>query len=157
MEWLRGWLMGIVAAALAVSLAQALTPEGTVKKVGRLVGGLVLLLAVAQPFLRLDLEAWTASAVYEAGETARTGAGDEVMKTLIAEKTGAYIVDKGGLLGMDCTAEVTVSAVEGGWSVPWSVTVRGRWTQEQRESLSKIIAEELNIPVERQVFEEESK
>ena len=45
----RSWLLGVTAAALAVALAQALTPEGTVKKVGRLVGGMVLLLAVAKP------------------------------------------------------------------------------------------------------------
>lgn len=54
MDWFRSWLLGVVAAALAVAMAQALTPEGAVKKVGKLVGGLVLLLAVTKPILQLD-------------------------------------------------------------------------------------------------------
>lgn len=49
MTGIKNWLLGITAAALAVSLAQALTPEGTVKKIGRLVGALVLLLAALRP------------------------------------------------------------------------------------------------------------
>ena len=44
MSWFRTYLMGVVSAAMVVALAQALTPEGAVKKIGRLVGGIVLLL-----------------------------------------------------------------------------------------------------------------
>ena len=51
MELLRQWLVGVTCAAMIIALADSLTPSGTVRKVGKLVGGLVLLLAVLQPVL----------------------------------------------------------------------------------------------------------
>ena len=156
MSVLKGWLLGVVATALAVALAQALTPDGTVKKVGRLVGGLVLLMAVAQPLLRLDPnQLAVAAAAYSGveGEKEFSG-GEEVLKTLIAQKAGAYIVDKGQSLGCLCQVQVTVAEDDSGWPVPWSVVMTGSWTQEQKKALSAA-AEELNIPAQRQSFQEE--
>ena len=46
----RSWLLGVTAAALVVALAETLAPEGSVKKVCRLAGGLALLLAAAVCF-----------------------------------------------------------------------------------------------------------
>ena len=157
MAFLREWLLGVTAAALAIALAQSVTPEGTVKKVGKLVGGLVLLLAVVKPIAQVDPTAltglWTASG-YET-EAAAQG-GEEVLKILIAQKTGAYIVDKGQSLGCRVTeAQVTVADDGSGWPVPWSVVVNGDWTLEQRVELSRVIAEELAIPSARQLFQKE--
>lgn len=157
MNALRQWLLGIVAAALGVSLAQALTPEGTVKKVERLLGGLVLLLAVLRPLGTLLPAAWQegleAFSVLE--ETEAPQAGGEAVKTLIAQKAGAYIVDKGQSLGASCEAQVTVAVDESGWPVPWEVQVRGRWTGEQKTALGQAIQQDLNIPPQRQFFQEE--
>lgn len=156
MSFLRQWLLGITAAALAVALAQALTPEGTVKKLLRLTGGLVLLLAVVRPLKGLAPEALPRPGdLVPSVETAET-AGEEVMKTLIAQKVGAYIVDKGSALGCPCTAQVTVAEDGSGWAVPWSVEVRGQWTAQEKKELSQLIARELNIPEERQTFLEET-
>lgn len=156
MSFLRQWLLGITAAALAVALAQALTPEGTVKKLLRLTGGLVLLLAVVRPLKGLAPEALPRPGdLVPSVETAET-AGEEVMKTLIAQKVGAYIVDKGDQLGCPCTAQVTVAEDGSGWAVPWSVEVRGQWTAQEKKELSRLIAQELNIPEERQTFLEET-
>lgn len=156
MSFLRQWLLGITAAALAVALAQALTPEGTVKKLLRLTGGLVLLLAVVRPLKGLAPEALPRPGdLVPSVETAET-AGEEVMKTLIAQKVGAYIVDKGSALGCPCTAQVTVAEDGSGWAVPWSVEVRGQWTAQEKKELSRLIAQELNIPEERQTFLEET-
>lgn len=158
MEFLKNWILGITAAALAVSLAQALTPEGTVKKVGKLVGGLVLLLAVVRPGVRLDpgallpdQNALGGLSKEEAGQS-----GEEALKILIAQKTGAYIVDKGQSLGCRVTqAAVTVAADSSGWPVPWSVEITGSWTGEQRRTLERAVEEELDIPAERQSYQEE--
>ena len=157
MSVLKGWLLGVVATALAVALAQALTPDGTVKKVGRLVGGLVLLMAVAQPLLRLDPnQLAVAAAAYSGveGEKEFSG-GEEVLKTLIAQKAGAYIVDKGQSLGLACTAEVEVAPDASGWPIPWKATVSGQWSQTQKKELSQAVEEELGIPAQRQSFREE--
>ncbi len=157
MSILRNWLLGVTAAALAVSLAQALTPDGAVKKVGRLVGGLVLLLAVTRPLMALDPAALavTAAAYTIPGAEEAGAGGEEVLKTLIAQKAGAYIVDKGRALGLACEAEVTVTEDDLGWPVPWSVTVTGTWTEEQERLLSQVVWEDLAIPAERQDFQKE--
>ena len=64
MSFLREWLLGVTAAALAVALAQALTPEGTVKKLLRITGGLVLLLAVVRPLKGLVPEVLPLSLIH---------------------------------------------------------------------------------------------
>ncbi len=156
MSFLREWLLGVTAAALAVALAQALTPEGTVKKLLRITGGLVLLLAVVRPLKGLAPQALPQPGELVPGvETART-AGEEVMKTLIAQKVGAYIVDKGSALGCPCTAKVTVAEDENGWAIPWAAELRGEWTDKGKRELSLAIARELDIPEERQTFLEET-
>ena len=149
MIWFKNWLMGIVAAALAVSLAQAMTPEGPVRKVGRL--------AVAHPLLRLE-PAMTAMAQLPGAEVSQVRieeGGEEMMKTLIAQKAGAYIVDKGSALGCVCAAKVTVATDDTGWPVPWQVEVLGNMTAAQQQALARAIAEDLAIPAERQSFREE--
>ena len=158
MEFLKSWILGITAAALAAALAQSLTPEGTVKKVGKLVCGLVLLLAVLRPVVRLDPAAlspdWAALGALT--QTEAEESGEEALKILIAKKTGAYIVDKGQSLGCRVTrAAVTVAEDPSGWPVPWSVELTGSWTGEGRQALERAVAEELNIHPERQSYHED--
>ena len=157
MTALKDWLLGVTAAALAVALAQALTPEGTVKKIGRLAGGLVLLLAALRP-----LAGWEgglpkgfslAPAPALAAEAAQSG--EKAMKTLIAQKAGAYIVDKGQSLGFSCSAQVTVAPDGSGWPVPWEAEISGTWTPAQKKALSQAVESELGVPVQRQSFREE--
>ena len=81
--------------------------------------------------------------------------GEEAMKILIAQKAGAYIVDKGSALGVDCQASVTVRADETGWLVPWAVEITGDLTAEQERRLSQAVEEELSIPAQRQSFRKE--
>lgn len=151
--FLKTWLLGITAAALAVALAQALTPAGTVKKIGKLIGGLVLLLAAVRPLAELDRDALTAArAASGQAQTETAQAGEEVLKTLIEQKTAAYIANKGAELGCQITAAVTVQDEEHGWPMPWSVEVTGCWTAEQQSALCDAICADLNIPKERQTF-----
>ncbi len=158
MSLFRTYLMGVVAAAMAVALAQALTPDGTVKKIGRLVGGIVLMLAIVKPLTGLSageaplpVADWLVPPVHE-----EENEGEVLLKELIAQQTGAYIEDKGHALGVNCTAQVTVAEGEGGWPHPWSVEIVGSWTGEGRVTLEKTIEEDLAIPAERQSFQEET-
>ena len=64
MDGVRGWLLSVIAACLLCALADALMPQGPVKKVGRLVCGLVLLCVMLSPLPGLRLEegqAWLES------------------------------------------------------------------------------------------------
>lgn len=155
MSVLKNWLLGVVAAALAVSLAQAVTPEGTVKKIGALVGGMVLLLALVKPMLTLDPAALAdLSMEYTPQIRGETDQGEQMMKSLIAQKTSAYIVDKGAALGLVCAASVTVETDESGWPVPWAAEIAGSMTPEQRETLEETLEKELGIPASRQSYRE---
>ena len=62
-ELLRQWLTGVTCAAMIAALADSLTPAGTVKRIGRMAGGLLLLIAVVQPVLEVDFSALASASV----------------------------------------------------------------------------------------------
>lgn len=159
MEAVRQWLLGVTCTAMVLALTQALAPEGGVKKVCRLAGGLALLLAAASPLLTLEdgavsraLEEYRA-AVRDCGDGLAEKA-DQFYETIIAEETAAYIVDKAEEIGVSCQAEVTFAYDEDGVPYPWEITARGEWTREQRGRLSALLERELGVPVQRQYYEE---
>lgn len=157
MELIRTWLIGVTCAAMVVAVADSLTPNGTVKKIGRLIGGLVLLVAVVKPLMSLDygVLAMATAPYLEATDSQDLDKTNlDLMKTIIGEKTGAYILDKAEELGARCTSVVVTCQVgEGNLPYPAAVTVRGDLTAAQQGALSRCIEADLAIPAERQVFE----
>ena len=87
----------------------------------------------------------------EEERAAVAGAGVEVMKELIEERSDAYISDKAEDLGIRCTVTVETREQDG-YPVPWAVTVRGSLTAEQREALIRRIEADFAIPAERQTY-----
>ena len=160
MGLVRQWLLGVTAAALVLALAEALAPEGGAKRVCRLAGGLALLLAAAGPVtgalkggaLTGTLEGWRERT--RAVERELEERNDRFYLAIIEEETAAYVMDKARELGIDCEAEVTYGYDEEGVPCPWEIAARGRWTQEQREELSRLLEEELGVPARRQYYEE---
>lgn len=156
---IRDWLVGITCAAMFVTLAESLTPQGTIRKIGRLTGGLVLLLAIVQPILQVDeWELRRSMAEYQAALSVYSGELEEenaaLMKAIIAEQSGAYILDKAAALGIVCTAEVETEPVEAGdYPVPRRVTIYGNLTEEERSALTEQITADFAIPAERQEYE----
>lgn len=158
MELIRNWLIGITAAALVVALADSMAPDGAVKKIGKLTGGLLLAFAILQPLVGLDfasLSGILADYRLEAEGYSNTleTENERLIKTIIEEQTGAYIQDKAAALGVDCTAEVTCQADDDGSLYPASVVVYGELTREQMNSLSRTIEGELAIPAQNQQYE----
>ena len=98
-ELIRDWLVGITCGAIIVALADGLSPNGTVRKIGRLTGSLVLVLAMIQPVLRIDSR--TFAGILTEYRVEAMGTVDELeeensrlMKDIIADETCAYILDK---------------------------------------------------------------
>ena len=56
MTFLRSWLLSVTACAVLVSIVQQLTDDGTMKKIVRFVGGMVLMLAMLRPLLSLTFD-----------------------------------------------------------------------------------------------------
>ena len=158
MDVIRTWLLGITCAAMVVALAESLMPKGAVRNIGRLTGGLILLLAIVQPVVSLDEDALAdALARYRSElssyDTALEETNETLIKGIIAEQSGAYILDKAASLGIDCTVEVETKPGEGGDPVPHSVTIRGDLTDGEQEALSRQITADFAIPAERQYYE----
>lgn len=157
-ELLRSWLVGITCASMVVALAESLAPAGAVRKVGRLTGGLVILLSILQPAMTLDLTNLSGILAEYRVEAAGysyilEGENENLMKTIIAEQTGAYILDKAASLGVDgCEVTVEVADQEEGYPIPESVTVMGSITEEQQKALSRQIEANLAISADRQNY-----
>ncbi len=156
----RSWLLGVTAAALVLALAETLAPEGGVKKVCRLAGGLALLLAAVGPVVNIldgsaltqAVEGWKNRS--QSYEQALEEQKDRFYLTIIEEETAAYVMDKARELGLECAAEVTYGYDEDGVPCPWEVTARGAWTEGQRAQLERLLEEELGVPARRQSYEE---
>ena len=155
----RQWLLGVACTALVLAVADSLAPEGSVKKICRLAGGLALLLAAVSPVLRLDggvlsemLERYRAQV--RSYEETLEEQNNLFYQTIIEESTAAYIVDKAKEMGISCQAEVTFSYDEDGVPCIWEVTARGDWTDETREALARLVEDALGVPPQRQHYEE---
>ena len=111
MEMLQGWLLGLTAAALAVSLLTAMLPKGeTIRRIAGLAGGLILLLAVVQPLLRVRWEelTWryeTYQREMDRQTEAYQAAYADSLSGDIADRTAAYISEKAASLGIDCRVQ----------------------------------------------------
>ena len=154
--------MGVTCAAAIVALCESLAPAGTVRKIGRLTGGLVLLLAIVQPVMKLDMDdfAGILTSYRVDAEVSAMDMGVEnarLMKGIIEEQTAAYILDNAEALGADCRVSVTAAAGdrEGDYPIPREVTVTGDLTADQRAALTRRIEADLAIPAERQTYERE--
>ena len=119
MEMLQGWLLGLTAAALAVSLLTAMLPKGeTIRRIAGLAGGLILLLAVVQPLLRVRWEelTWryeTYQREMDRQTEAYQAAYADSLSGDIADRTAAYISEKAASLGIDCRVQVEVRTEDG--------------------------------------------
>lgn len=158
MDFLRNWLIGITTAAIVVALADSLMPDGSVKRIGKFAGGLLLMLAILKPVLNLDYETMAGALAgyrYEVQEYSMSleVENERLKKIIIEDRTGAYIRDKAVELGLSCSVSVQCSRNENEQFYPASVTVYGEMTQGQRDELTRIIEAEIAIPPEMQQYE----
>jgi len=153
-ELIRTWILSVTVSAIVIAVAEALMPPGAVKKVGKLTGGLILVLGILQPLVTMDYEdLYDMVTALPAGAIAQEEAQThqyEAMKGIIEEELEAYIVDKG-----DCTAQVTCTPGEGEVPVPTQATVTGDLTPAQQEAMSRYLEQELGIPSQGQIFDSE--
>lgn len=152
MSALGTWLLRVTACAVLVSLAGQLAPDGTMKKITRFTGGILLMLTMLSPLLRFDPAAPEAgiSAYREAVaqlETELAEERDDALAARIAEETGAYIESKADELGLRVRAEVTVEKRSGAFR-PASAVLYGA----ENAALRELIERELGIAEEDQLW-----
>ncbi len=159
MTLFREWLLAVTAAAMLVALACAMIPEGAIRKIGRLTGGLLLLLVILHPLDNMDYAVLSRSLSQIRGDlrgyegVPQTG-NYTLMKSIIEARSAAYIIDKAAQMGIVCQAEVLCRAEGEDWyPCPVSVTVTGMLNDAQRERLSRMIEADLAIPAQAQSYQ----
>ena len=161
MELMRNWILSITCGAMLNAILQMLMPEGGAKKVGGLVGGLLLLVATVQPLMVSDTEVLFSSLTEEwtpsvNGVEHGLSGENELLKSVIEDRTEAYILDKAKELGITCTVHVTCRYEEkSGLFYPDEVTVYGLMKTEDQNRLTHIIEREVAIDVRRQTYTSE--
>lgn len=150
MSILKTWLLRVTACAVLVSLADQLAPDGTMKKITRFTGGILLMLSMLSPLLHLDPAALEldVSAYREAVAQLETELSQQrsgALAARIAEETGAYIESKADGLGLHVRAEVTVQERDG-TLIPVSAVLYGT----ENAALGELIERELGIVKEEQ-------
>lgn len=155
MAALREWLTSVVVVSMLLSVAQLLVPEGTLRKIASFTGGLVLLAALLRPVLgadlgrlRLDLSDYREAVEQRQAELSEES-GAEIAE-LIAARTEAYISEEAVRLGAAVTVRVETEAGADGVPVPVGAVLTGPRSQ----ALSDYMANQLGIPVERQVWQD---
>ena len=157
MEHMRTWLFSVVLMAFSAGLVQEIVPKGRERVLVRLVGGVLIALAVLKPLCAVNCGDFQITAGEFADKIMTETENFRVQRTeqlslIIAKRTEAYIGDKATELGLDCTVRVYVSA--GGRSVPVPETVELGIKFDP--VLSIWIEEVIGIPAEKQIWLEAS-
>ena len=148
------WLIGLTCAAMLVAVARCLMPPGAVQQVGGLVCALLLLWAVLRPlaplFDRLDkpditVQAWEVQTELKEKE-------GQMLKSLIEQECGTYIVDKAAELGAVCKATVHCEMNSQGVWLPERCQIAGQLTLRQQDELSQLIFAQLGIVPQQQRY-----
>ena len=155
MQALQSWILRVVGTAFLVFLLQGLMPEGSVKKIGGMAGGVLLLLVLLTPFSTVRLEQWDLSFSDYAGQVQQQTRAyrqeqNQQWQTLIQENTAAYIKDKAEQLGLSCRVTVKTELGEDEVPYPAGVVIEG----EKNQELSEYMEQQLGIPEEAQVWTE---
>lgn len=153
-EAIRGWVTAIVVTTMLLSVMQMLIPDGNLRKISSFTGGMILLIVLTRPLLKLhaeqlDLQLDTYMNSIESCRAELAEEEQDQMEKLIAQTTAAYISDKAETLGVSVSVEVETERGEQGIPIPSAVTVWGPYSIE----LASYIEKELGIPAERQVWQ----
>ena len=146
MDAFRIWLIGLMAVSILLTVLSTLLPEGTMKKIAGVTGGLVLLLTLLRGIKRLDLadirlsyencslQISSQMKIYEAESR-------QNMESLIQERCSAYISEQAEALGLVCNPLVETMWTEENIPLPVAVAMDIPFHEE----LSRILAENLGI------------
>ena len=156
-DGLRSWLMGVIMLSVVCAGADTLMPQGSTRRVGRLVCAMALLCVMLRPLEGLtgtDLRRSIREYGAEIGqlreelerETART------QKSVIEEHCAAYIADKAAQIGVICRVEVECAVNEEGIWLPKEVDLWGDFSDVERSRMTEFLERQLGIAVQEQNY-----
>ena len=156
MDIIRSWIMTVTVSAMIIAVAEVLMPKGAVKTVGKLTGGLVLMLGILQPLLSLDyeqmlLELGDLSTDSVAIGQAQGVAQNNLLVGIIESELSAYVLDKAQSLGYSCEVQIVCRLGENNVPYPVQAQLTGL-TSAQQETMAAFLEVELGLTRDRQVY-----
>ncbi len=155
MGGLREYLLSVVAGAFICGILSGLFPEGTTRKLLRLLCGGFLTIVVLHPLLGFNPDFLTdALRALESDGSAFCTQGEEMadqsLRELIKQETQAYILDKAAELNAQVQPEVILSP--GSPPIPESVVLSGAVSPYAKRQLEDLMESELGIAKENQTW-----
>ena len=152
MEAIKDYLISVTAAALICGVISSLTGKSISSKLLKLLSGLFLAAVVIKPVVEMkvnDIFAFTDEIAVNGDLAVSQGErmAEEEMKRIIKDKCEAYILDKAKALGAEITVDVTLDDY-----VPVQVILDGNVSPFIKSSIATTITEEMNIPLEEQIW-----
>lgn len=152
-EGIREYLISVCAAAILTVLIPALISHNRIRRIAEFAGGLMLLVAVMVPIVRLDLSEFrqilSSYLIDDASIGTISVPDNEFLAERISEQCEEYILDKAEDFGMSVEVKVRVNDASP-YPMPIGVSVIGRFSLWQRDQLSAVIKRDLGVPVEQQ-------
>ena len=152
---LENWLRALVAGAFLASLILALAPEGKSREALRFLTGvwmtllLILPLSKLEPTRLTDLLDGDRPRISAVEEDAALKA-ERIYSSFIQRETEEYIWSAAGELGIETLGVCLTLDTDAACPCPREVSLRGVYSEAQREALSLLLSSELGVPPERQ-------
>lgn len=153
MSALRTYLLSVAAASLLCGVVLSLLPKGGIRGIVRLLGAMLLIMAVVSPVLKLDTETISVEL-----DNIHTYASDiqeksleeseRLFSQLIKEQCEAYILDKAGRSVQELDVQIIMG--HDGYPHPVGVKLCGDLSSEDKRYISAVIEQDLGIPKQRQ-------
>ena len=155
---MREALRSLIALSFFCGLCLHICPEGSAKRVLALLSAAILTAAFLSPLRETDYgtlaltEARFTGA--EAELTQRSAErGDRLRLLLFEENCARFLRANAEALQLTLIqARLEIVTGEDGLPVPYAVEIRAEGSEESAETLSRILRDELNIPLERQAW-----
>ena len=146
MEGIKGYLVAIVAACMLTVVASVLVQKSPLRKIVRLIGGILILLVAVTPLLRLDMSQiveYLQGSEYSFDTSAVEQTWQSQLSEHIKQATETYIENEAARLGATVQAKVTLTEEE--HPVPCHALLIGTVDAEQLEALSEYMETSLGI------------
>ena len=156
MENIRDYLIGIMGAAMICGVVTSLLGnKGTIGVVAKLMSGLLMILAVTGPWAGISLDGvfgWASDISVDASDVVASAgiSANEAYRKGIKERIVSYVLEKAAHL--ECDLEVDVILSENAAAQPATITLTGNVSPYAKSVLSTMIAEELGISREEQIW-----
>lgn len=155
MDGIKEYIYAIVCASVICGIFIGFSPNKGVSSVYmKQLVGMVMMIALISPLRNINIQK-IPQVFTDYKQDAQSAAdigqrmANSKQREIITQQACAYILDKATSLGLDITVEISLDEEMG---CPWEVRLEGSVSPYAKQRLGNIIAQELAVPEERQIW-----